>query len=77
MTDINGRRHPITLPVGTMKPQVWEKQKEYAAKVLPPQFAEAVQKTQQPFIQAITDVEPSKNCFVSEPTGRKVTQITW
>ena len=64
MTDIHGKRHSITLPVGTMKPQVWEKQKEYAAEVLPPQFAEAVQKTQQPFIQAITDVEPSQNCFM-------------
>jgi 2-polyprenyl-6-methoxyphenol hydroxylase-like FAD-dependent oxidoreductase len=65
MTDIHGKRHSITLPVGTMQPQVWEKQKEYAVEVLPPQFAEAVQKTQQPFIQAITDVVPSQNCFMN------------
>ena len=64
MTDNNGKRHSITLPVGTMKPEVWEKQKRYAAEILPPQFAEAISKTQQPFIQAITDVVPSKNCFM-------------
>lgn len=64
MADIHGKRHSITLPVGTMKPEVWTKQKNYAAEVLPPQFAEAVQKTQQPFIQAITDVVPSRNCFM-------------
>ena len=64
MTDVHGKRHGITLPVGTMKPEVWEQQKKYAGEILPPQFAEAVQKTEQPFIQAITDVEPSKNCYM-------------
>lgn len=64
MTDIHGKRHHITLPVGTMQPQVWEKQKAYAREVLPPQFAEAVGKTQQPFIQAITDVISPENSFL-------------
>ena len=64
MTDIHGKRHPITLPVGAMKPEVWEKQKRYAAEILPPQYAEAVQKTQQPFIQAITDVITPRNSFM-------------
>lgn len=64
MTDIHGKRHPITLPVGTMQPKVWEKQKEHAANVLPPQFAESVQETEQPFIQAITDVISPQNCFM-------------
>lgn len=64
MTDVEGKRHGLTLPVGKMQPQVWEKQKAHAAEVLPPQFAEAVEKTQQPFIQAITDVVPSKNHFM-------------
>lgn len=64
MTDVDGRRHAITLPVGKMQPQVWEKQKEYAAKVLPPQVAEAVQKTRQPFIQAITDVIAPTNSLM-------------
>lgn len=63
MTDIHGRRHAITLPVDTMQPQVWEKQKAHAKKVLPPQYAEAVEKTEHPFIQAITDVICPMNRF--------------
>ncbi|UJO14037.1 2,6-dihydroxypyridine 3-monooxygenase [Fulvia fulva] len=63
MTDTNGKRHAITLPVGLMQPQVWEKQKAHAAKALPPQYAEAVAKTEQPFIQAITDVISPENSF--------------
>ena len=64
MTDTNGKRHPITLPVGSMQPQVWEKQKKHAADTLPPQFAEAIQKTQQPFIQAVTDVISPQNSYM-------------
>lgn len=64
MTDKDGKRHPITLPVGKMQPQVWDKQKEYASQVLPPQFAEAIGKTQQPFIQAITDVISPGNRYL-------------
>lgn len=64
MTDKDGKRHPITLPVGKMQPQVWDKQKKYASEVLPPQYAEAIGKTQQPFIQAITDVISPNNRFL-------------
>lgn len=64
MTDIHGKRHAITLPVGTMNPNVWEKQKQYASESLPPQFAEAVRKTEQPFVQAITDVISPSNRFL-------------
>ncbi|TKA63901.1 hypothetical protein B0A55_10944 [Friedmanniomyces simplex] len=60
----DGKRHAITLPVGGMKDSVWKRQQEYAAEVLPPQFAQAVQKTEQPFVQAITDVISSKNSFM-------------
>ncbi|EME48130.1 hypothetical protein DOTSEDRAFT_69911 [Dothistroma septosporum NZE10] len=63
MTDTNGKRHAITLPVGLMQQQVWEKQKKHAADVLPSQYAEAVAKTEQPFIQAITDVISPENSF--------------
>ncbi|RAR08907.1 FAD/NAD(P)-binding domain-containing protein [Stemphylium lycopersici] len=56
MTDKDGRRHHITLPPGGVKVEVWERQKQLAKDVLPPQFAELVNKTQIPFIQAITDV---------------------
>lgn len=64
MTDTNGKRHAITLPVGTMQPDVWEEQKAYAASVLPFQFAEAVSKTKQPFIQAITDHISPRNSLL-------------
>jgi 2-polyprenyl-6-methoxyphenol hydroxylase-like FAD-dependent oxidoreductase len=64
MTDVHGKRHAITLPVGSMNPKVWSNQKAYASRVLPLQYAEAVNKTQQPFIQAITDVISSQNSFL-------------
>lgn len=56
MTDKDGNRHHITLPPGGITNDVWVKQKEFAKEVLPPQFAELVEKTEVPFIQAITDV---------------------
>ncbi|KAK5163479.1 uncharacterized protein LTR77_010661 [Saxophila tyrrhenica] len=65
MTGTDGKRHAITLPVGTMKPQVWEQQKDHAKELLPPQFAEAVGKTQQPFVQAITDNIAPQNSFLA------------
>jgi len=65
MTGNDGKRHAITLPVGAMKDSVWKKQQEYAAEILPPQFAEAVRKTEQPFVQAITDVISPQNSFMN------------
>lgn len=56
MTDKDGKRHHITLPPGAIQQSVWERQKRKARDVLPPQFAELVNKTDVPFIQAITDV---------------------
>ncbi|PNS17347.1 hypothetical protein CAC42_7030 [Sphaceloma murrayae] len=63
MTDKEGKRYPITLPVGGMREEVWEREKERAKANLPPQFAELVLKTQQPFVQAITDVLCDENMF--------------
>jgi 2-polyprenyl-6-methoxyphenol hydroxylase-like FAD-dependent oxidoreductase len=56
MTDNEGKRHHITLPAGHIRPDVWRRQQKYAEDILPPQFAELVNKTEVPFIQAITDV---------------------
>lgn len=58
MTDADGQHHHYTLPVGKMSAAIWEKQIQRAKDTLPPQFAELVHKTKQPFVQAITDVEP-------------------
>ena len=63
MTDVHGKTHPVTVPVGGMQPKVWEKQRSYAEEVLPPQFAELVRKTKQPFVQAIMDVISPQQIF--------------
>jgi 2-polyprenyl-6-methoxyphenol hydroxylase-like FAD-dependent oxidoreductase len=56
MTDKEGKKHHLTLPAGGVRDEVWMQQKKYAKEILPPQFAELVEKTEVPFIQAITDV---------------------
>ncbi|KAF1364495.1 FAD/NAD(P)-binding domain-containing protein [Lizonia empirigonia] len=56
ITDKDGKRHHITLPPGGIQEGVWNRQKKIAREVLPPQFAELVERTEVPFIQAITDV---------------------
>ncbi|KAF1978034.1 hypothetical protein BU23DRAFT_550149 [Bimuria novae-zelandiae CBS 107.79] len=50
MTDKDGKRHHITLPPGGVQEHVWKRQKRRARDVLPPQFAELVEKTEVPFI---------------------------
>lgn len=56
MTDSNGRQHRLTLPIGKMRSEVWEKQQAVAQQTLPAPFAELVVKTTQPFISAIVDI---------------------
>ncbi|KAG9202378.1 hypothetical protein G6514_004352 [Epicoccum nigrum] len=56
MTDKDGKRHHITLPPGGIQDSAWQRQKKLAKEILPPQFAELVNKTEVLFIQAITDV---------------------
>ncbi|KAF4547134.1 Hypothetical protein D9617_58g048450 [Elsinoe fawcettii] len=63
MTGEDGKRYPITLPPGGMREQTWNREKKRAEEVLPPQFAELVTKTKQPFVQAITDVISHENMF--------------
>ena len=69
MTDSDGNSHRFTLPTGgKMSPGVWQRQKQRADDILPPQFAEIVNNTVKPFVQAITDVEPPEK-------GTKVTRL--
>lgn len=65
MTDTEGKRHRYTLPAGKMKPEIWTAQKELGHQVLPSQFAELVQLTREPFIQAVTDVTGETNVFMN------------
>jgi len=66
MTDINGKLNTTTLHAGKMRPEIWIKQKEYARQALPPQFADLVCETQEPFVQAITDSIADKNVFADD-----------
>lgn len=64
MTDTSGKTHRLTLPTGgKMRTEVWQKQKELARENLPPQFLEVIEKTEKPFVQAITDLEPPDEGF--------------
>ncbi|GAQ87324.1 hypothetical protein KFL_003450100 [Klebsormidium nitens] len=56
LTDAGGQRHADALPGDRLRPQVWEQQKERARAHLPPQFAQLVALTRQPFVQTINDL---------------------
>lgn len=62
MTDNEGHHHRITVPIGKVRDEPWTYQKAFAKQILPAPLAELVEKTKQPFIQAITDVEIVKPC---------------
>ncbi|OQO13017.1 hypothetical protein B0A48_02481 [Cryoendolithus antarcticus] len=64
MTDADGKRHRYTLPPGKMSKAVWARLTKVAEDKMPPQFAEIVGKTKQPFAQAITDVISPTNSFL-------------
>lgn len=56
LTDTAGQRHSDALPGDKLRPEVWEQQKEHARAHLPPQFAQLVALTRQPFVQTIGDL---------------------
>lgn len=57
MTDVDGNQHRNTVLAGKVQPHLWEKQKAYAASVLPAPFVNVISKVSQPFVQRITDME--------------------
>jgi 2-polyprenyl-6-methoxyphenol hydroxylase-like FAD-dependent oxidoreductase len=61
MTDIDGNIHPWTNQHPPEK--LIQEQRSYARNILPPQFAELVELTEKPFIQAITDVLSHQSVF--------------
>ncbi|OQV04704.1 FAD binding domain-containing protein [Cladophialophora immunda] len=63
MTDVNGARHYLTLPPGGMCTQLADEMRAKAQNELSPQFAEAVAKTRNPFVQVITDSLALENVF--------------
>lgn len=56
-TDSRGRRHELGIPPPLIRAQVIEAVRAAAREQLSPQFAEVVEKTRQPFFQAIFDLE--------------------
>jgi 2-polyprenyl-6-methoxyphenol hydroxylase-like FAD-dependent oxidoreductase len=57
LMDIDGVSHPLSIPPNKIRPEVLTELKRAADRLLAPQFAEVVWKTEQPFIQAIQDFE--------------------
>ena len=64
MTDDEGNRHRFSISPGKMSVRVWAKQQALAAQTLPPEIAELVSKTTQPFMQLVTDVIASRASFL-------------
>lgn len=56
-TDSHGRRHDLGIPPPLIRPAVIDAVRNAAREHLSPQFAEVVEKTRQPFFQAIFDLE--------------------
>ena len=63
MTDVEGKKHHNTVPIGKMNPAVWEKQKAIARDTLPPPYSEIVNKTTQPFITTVSDIASPQASF--------------
>ncbi|MDH2384465.1 FAD binding domain-containing protein [Bradyrhizobium sp. CER78] len=57
LTDVDGVRHELSIPPTRIRPDVIASMRRDAERLLAPQFAEVVRLTQQPFIQAILDLE--------------------
>ena len=64
LTDTEGQKHRNTLPMGKMRPEVWQKQKAYAAQVMTPCFLELVNLTKLPFVSTIRDRSSSRASFL-------------
>ena len=62
MTGNEGHCHRITVPIGKVRDGAWSKQKAYTQQIFPVPFAELIEKTKQPFIQAITDIGIAQPC---------------
>jgi 2-polyprenyl-6-methoxyphenol hydroxylase-like FAD-dependent oxidoreductase len=62
-TDADGKNHGASIPPPLIRPEVVAEMKAHAREVLPPSISEVVQKTAQPLLQAITDMESPRMTF--------------
>ena len=63
LTDRNGHRHAVSIPPPLIAPAVVAEMRAHAQAVFAPQFAEAVQRTHEPFLQPIYDLETPRMAF--------------
>lgn len=63
MTDCDMIQHRFSLPLGKMREHVWIRQKELAHKLLDRHSAGLIEKTEKPFIQAITEALSPRASF--------------
>jgi 2-polyprenyl-6-methoxyphenol hydroxylase-like FAD-dependent oxidoreductase len=63
MTDVDGHVHRNMLPIGKIRPEVWEAQLKCAREFLPAAFTEVIEKTKKPFAAVINDHLSSKATF--------------
>lgn len=61
MTDVDGKIHRHTLPVGKMQSHVWNRQRALARQILPAQICNLIDETTQPFISSIFDIDISRS----------------
>jgi 2-polyprenyl-6-methoxyphenol hydroxylase-like FAD-dependent oxidoreductase len=62
-TDINGRRHDLSVPPPLIRPEVLATLRHAARELLSPQLEEVVRRARQPFFQPIYDLESPRMAF--------------
>ncbi len=62
LTDIDGKLHSLSIPPNGIRPAVMNAMRSDAERLLAPPFAEVVRKTEEPFLQAILDLEVPTMC---------------
>jgi 2-polyprenyl-6-methoxyphenol hydroxylase-like FAD-dependent oxidoreductase len=63
LTDRMGRKRRTSVPPGMVSPEHWQKQMEIARALLPPQFRELLEATEEPFAQPIRDLAVPQMVF--------------
>jgi hypothetical protein len=63
MTDVDGHLHRNMLPIGKIRPEVWDTQLKSARALLPPPFVEVIEKTDKPFVALVNEHLSPKASF--------------
>lgn len=63
LTDVAGHRRELSVPPGMVRPDFLDELRQTAQRELPPQMAEVVQRADEPFLQALFDVDIPRMVF--------------